>query len=415
MSGIPDERVDYSTFAVCISRQGDYVSLEDGARYVEGLEREFVHGEEQPQNLHSQLRAKSVHTIDPVTPSSSIPKNVLRNSKALAMSVDLEQDDKFDHEWMPDALEEMLGAHARDPEKMAQAIIDVCKNLQDLVAGEPTLNEGSLPAKVYGDIHGQLRDLLLFLHHFGWPSAIGPCYVFNGDWVDRGAHQIEVLLLVYVLKLRHPNQVFLNRGNHEDAMMNTHMGQVGLLHAVQRRFQPPLAARVFEAMTRSFEYLPLGTVLGSRILVVHGGIGDGKWLLSQVNRVARPLDSNQIAENPMLYNLLWSDPVDEDQPHSFGVHASARDDHSGRLLTFGKDVTDLFLKRNRLQMLIRSHDMLPEGCGYEIMHGGKLVRVFTARDYEGQGNDGSILTVDVLPDKERVMVRAQSVHKLAKR
>ena len=54
------------------------------------------------------------------------------------------------------------------------------------------------PAKVFGDLHGQLRDLLLLFAHHGFPSHRGGdveavAYVFNGDFVDRGAHQLEVL------------------------------------------------------------------------------------------------------------------------------------------------------------------------------------------------------------------------------
>ena len=41
-------------------------------------------------------------------------------------------------------------------------------------------------------------------------------YVFNGDFVDRGAHSLEVIGLLLALKVSMPNRIWLVRGNHED-------------------------------------------------------------------------------------------------------------------------------------------------------------------------------------------------------
>jgi len=53
---------------------------------------------------------------------------------------------------------------------------------------------------VVGDIHGQLPDLLTILSQSGFPSETNR-YVFNGDFVDRGPNSVEVLLLLYCLKV----------------------------------------------------------------------------------------------------------------------------------------------------------------------------------------------------------------------
>jgi hypothetical protein len=59
---------------------------------------------------------------------------------------------------------------------------------------------------VFGDIHGQFRDLLSLFAEFGFPSHRGGdvetvSYVFNGDFVDRGEHQLEVVALLFALKV----------------------------------------------------------------------------------------------------------------------------------------------------------------------------------------------------------------------
>lgn len=55
-----------------------------------------------------------------------------------------------------------------------------------------------------------------------------PCkdvmYVFNGDFVDRGAFGVEVLTTLMALKLVYPNYIHLNRGNHEDIDVNRMYG-----------------------------------------------------------------------------------------------------------------------------------------------------------------------------------------------
>lgn len=61
--------------------------------------------------------------------------------------------------------------------------------------------------------------LLLSILQNGLPSPENP-YVFNGDFVDRGKKSLEVLLLLLSCLLVFPGGVYLNRGNHEDTVMN---------------------------------------------------------------------------------------------------------------------------------------------------------------------------------------------------
>lgn len=54
---------------------------------------------------------------------------------------------------------------------------------------------------VVGDIHGQFHDLMFLLKHAGVPSE-NQFYVFNGNYVDKGAWGIEVFLVLLAWKVR---------------------------------------------------------------------------------------------------------------------------------------------------------------------------------------------------------------------
>lgn len=110
-----------------------------------------------------------------------------------------------DSEWMTGGglLEKMLGPSLGDRKQSLSMLATYC---QAEVARQPTVVRVSEPVKVFGDVHGQLRDLLLLFREFGMPTHRGgdiECvkYVFNGDFVDRGAHQVEVVALLFALKV----------------------------------------------------------------------------------------------------------------------------------------------------------------------------------------------------------------------
>jgi serine/threonine-protein phosphatase 5 len=68
-------------------------------------------------------------------------------------------------------------------------------------------------------------------------------------------------------------------------------------------------------------------------------------------------------------------------------------------LSFGPDVTKSFLDYNGLSLLVRSHEVKPEG--YVVEHDGKCITVFSAPNYCDQiGNKGAyiIFKQDCVPD-----------------
>lgn len=154
------------------------------------------------------------------------------------------------------------------------------------------------------------------------------------------------------------------------------------------------AEAYFNLATRVFDVLPFACLVDGRILVVHGGLGTARWRLEDLIGVRRPMTSKLLAleENEWLNAILWSDPIEDDHngENVFGVHPSPR----GKVATqFGWDVTKVFCARNGLSLVVRSHQSKRGSPGFDLMHDNLLIRVFSARDYEGHGNDAAILHV----------------------
>ncbi|CAE7328423.1 BSU1 [Symbiodinium sp. KB8] len=384
--------------SVYIHREYDYLDYETGEVQVQEVPKRVIH----ERRTRSALEAEAACT--------KAARQVYSELQKLAPEVAQEEDVEHNRWDSGNVLLRLLGAESEaEAAQSALALIDGC---QHVLAAQPSLTEVEVPCKIFGDIHGQLRDLLLLFHSFGMPGTQDcPRCVFNGDFVDRGKHQVETALVLFALKVLFPTQVFLNRGNHEDSTMNE---KYGFQKVILQSFPGEAGHRVYAAFSRAFQYLPFACLVGGKVLALHGGIGDGKWKLDDVRKVQRPLNHNQLQapENRVLWNILWSDPIEDDCAVSkvFGVHASAR---SKIAVRFGWNVTQDFCVRNGLDLVVRSHQSKKWGLGFDVMHNESLVRVFSARDYEGNHNDGAVLQVENEDDSGHLGVRPQVLRSLS--
>jgi serine/threonine-protein phosphatase 5 len=226
---------------------------------------------------------------------------------------------------------------------------------------------------VVGDVHGQFYDLINMFTQNGYVDEKHG-YLFNGDLVDRGSWSVEVIVTLLFFKILYPQQLHINRGNHETDGMNKMFGfsdEVKHKHGAK-----PLA--MFQEL---FTQLPLLTLINEEYLVMHGGlISNPKMTLSELkDQVAKSANPREGVE----MELLWSDPQEEE-----GFGTSKR----GIAFQFGPDITRQFCETNNLKAIIRSHEV--RMGGYSVEHDGKCITVFSAPNYcDSTGNLGAVINV----------------------
>ncbi|NWV41581.1 PPE1 phosphatase, partial [Grantiella picta] len=249
---------------------------------------------------------------------------------------------------------------------------------------------------VCGDLHGNLDDLLLIFYKNGLPSEQNR-YVFNGDFVDRGKNSMEILIILFAFLLIYPNDLHLNRGNHEDYIMNL---RYGFTKEVSKKYKDHWK-QILCLLRDVFSWLPLATIIDSKVLILHGGISDTTDLdflnaleRNKLKSLMRPpksvtdrqeqtkksipttKPSKHIASQDIL-DILWSDPRSQ--------NGCTPNKCRGGGCYFGPDVTAKLFERYNLKMLIRSHEFKPEG--YEISHDGKVITIFSASNYYEEGSN----------------------------
>ena len=86
-----------------------------------------------------------------------------------------------------------------------------------------------------------------------------------GDLVDRGCFSIEVLLLLYALKINYPKKILILRGNHESETMTTFF--TFRTEAIYKYDE-----EVYNRAIESFKNLPLACLVNGTFLALHGGL-----------------------------------------------------------------------------------------------------------------------------------------------
>jgi hypothetical protein len=252
---------------------------------------------------HGQMAVGRVQHISPCLVGQQAGEE-----SSLAVAMHLIEALVLDDAWMRSELFCPSVVGAEDLLQLTQQMIAVLQK-------EQTVVDVTAPCKVFGDIHGQFTDLKKFFSTYGSPNHrtgdVTLCsYVFTGDFVDRGACSLETVCTLFALKVRYPTRVTLVRGNHEDRGINM---QYGFREECLERCGEA-GAEIWEQINNAFDWLPLAAHIEGQILCLHGGPGATLQSVDEIRNIQRPLrlGLDDGVMTPLLWDILWSDPTEDD-------------------------------------------------------------------------------------------------------
>eukprot|EP00931_Biecheleriopsis_adriatica_P122834 TRINITY_DN97876_c0_g1_i1.p1 TRINITY_DN97876_c0_g1~~TRINITY_DN97876_c0_g1_i1.p1 ORF type:complete len:556 (+),score=147.13 TRINITY_DN97876_c0_g1_i1:101-1768(+) len=273
-----------------------------------------------------------------------------------------------------------------------ELLLEVIKKASDIFKEEPNLLKLQDPITVVGDIHGQYYDLVKLLEVGGQPGDTQ--YIFLGDYVDRGSFSVEVVAAMYALKIKHPKQVRMLRGNHECRQMTCFFN-------FREECEYKYDTSVWNAFMDSFDSLPLAATINGKFLCVHGGLSPDLSKIAAINKI------NRFTEPPkegLLCDLLWADPLEpkegEQRPApKKGGPPFVVNEVRGCSYFYSFEGAATFLKKNTLLSIIRAHEAQLEGykmhqtnpqTGFPL-----VITIFSAPNYcDVYNNKGAILKFD---------------------
>lgn len=197
-----------------------------------------------------------------------------------------------------------------DRGELQKMLLKLCEIVEEIVKKEGRVLKVNSPCIVFGDIHGNLHDLMLYERLFWRKGAPIEAwnYLFLGDYVDRGHCSLEVAIYLFAMKCHAPNQFYILRGNHEVRSVNR---AFTFLKELESKLGPQMGQLIWERFNQVFDCLPCCAVIDDKIFCAHGGIpsaGTGACKISDLYSLPCPLP-NPEEQSVVTWEMLWNDPV----------------------------------------------------------------------------------------------------------
>ncbi|KAI0297356.1 Metallo-dependent phosphatase-like protein [Russula brevipes] len=212
-------------------------------------------------------------------------------------------------------------------------------------------------------------DLMKLFEIGGKPS--NTCYLFLGDYVDRGYFSIEA---VY-------STCGVSRSATQIPSISSVVTTSAAIRPTTRPSKHKYSERVYEACIESFCALPLAAVMNKQFLCIHGGISPELHTIDDIRKLDR---FREPPTSGLMCDILWSDPI-EDFGQERGTENFVHNHVRGCSYFYTYKAVCDFLERNRLLSIIRAHEA--QDAGYRMYRKSRktgfpsVMTLFSAPNY----------------------------------
>lgn len=356
------------------------LKIENALRAVK--ERNNGDGLNQDPTIWINEKGESFKTTERVVKDVPLPSLVIPSDEELFSNENSLPNYKF------------LRDHFRGEGKLSiNQIVKILRMAIEILSKEPNLLSVPAPICVVGDIHGQFYDLCKLFEICGDPDKTS--FLFLGDYVDRGDYSIECLLLLYTMKINHPETFFLLRGNHESKYMTSYF-------SFKNECLHKYTSLVYKESLKSFGSLPLCAIMNEQFFCCHGGISPKLNDVDDINKINR--FSENFPSSGLFSDLLWADPhpdYDDQEIKGTTDNDLLYEENVDRNCSyyFSYEAASNFLAKNNLLSIIRAHQAQQSGFRMykNTLTNGfpSLITLFSAPNYCGSyGNKAAALIYD---------------------
>ena len=159
---------------------------------------------------------------------------------------------------------------------LAQEFVNSSRNARTL----ERLQEDNIV--IVGDIHGNLHNILTILVQNGMPPSQN--YIFLGNVIDYGEFSIDVITILFSLKILYPENVCLLGGLSEHCPLHTING---LCEEIETTYG---SQDVWTAFCHAFAYLPFACILMNQIFLSHLRVIVEYRLIEKLEAMTLPIE-----------------------------------------------------------------------------------------------------------------------------